>query len=48
MKSIPVLVDSLIKRFPIKDGEDEKVYEKAIRARAFDIERCIKGCHSLP
>lgn len=39
MKVMPILVDSLMKRFPRKDGEDEKVYEKAIRARAFDIAR---------
>lgn len=29
----------LVRRFPRREGEDEKVYENAIRARAFDIMR---------
>ncbi len=33
------LVPVLKERFPIKDGEKDTVYEKAIKARAFDIAR---------
>ncbi len=33
------LVPSLKVRFPIKEGEKETIYEKAIKARAFDIAR---------
>lgn len=33
------LVPVLKERFPMKEGENEKVYEKAIKARAFDIAR---------
>ncbi len=31
--------DKLKNQYPIKNGEDEKIYEKAINARAFDIMR---------
>lgn len=31
----------LPKRYPIKEGDDEKSYEKAIKARAFDIARAF-------
>lgn len=31
--------EHLKKQFPIKDGEEEKIYQKAINARAFDILR---------
>ncbi len=33
------LIESLKERYPRTEGEDEKVYEKAIKARAFDILR---------
>lgn len=36
---LQALIPSLKLRFPLKDGENEKVYEKAINARAFDIAR---------
>ncbi|MEN9621655.1 MAG: hypothetical protein RLZZ67_89 [Candidatus Parcubacteria bacterium] len=36
---LDALVPSLKVRFPMKDGDNEKVYEKAIKARAFDIAR---------
>ena len=31
--------EHLKKQFPLNEGEDEKIYEKAIKARAFDITR---------
>ncbi len=37
--SMPVVVESLKERFPIKKGEKEQIYNKAINARAFDILR---------
>ncbi len=37
--ALEALVPTLKIRFPIKDGEKEIVYEKAIKARAFDIAR---------
>ncbi|MEK7607345.1 MAG: FAD-dependent thymidylate synthase [Patescibacteria group bacterium] len=36
---LETLISSLKIRFPIKTGENEKIYEKAIKARAFDIAR---------
>lgn len=36
---LETLVPSLKIRFPIKEGEKETIYEKAIKARAFDIAR---------
>lgn len=33
------LREHLRKQFPRQEGEDEKIYEKAIKARSFDIER---------
>ncbi|HEY0908280.1 MAG TPA: FAD-dependent thymidylate synthase [Candidatus Paceibacterota bacterium] len=36
---LDALVPSLKERFPFKEGENEKMYEKAIKARAFDIAR---------
>ena len=38
---LPFLVKSLKKRFPRQEGENEKIYEKAINARAFDIMRAF-------
>lgn len=37
--ALPQIVDDLVRRFPKQPDEDEKLYEKAIRARAFDIAR---------
>ncbi|HEY1037263.1 MAG TPA: FAD-dependent thymidylate synthase, partial [Candidatus Paceibacterota bacterium] len=37
--ALETLVPTLKERFPIKEGEKETVYEKAIKARAFDIAR---------
>jgi thymidylate synthase ThyX len=37
--ALEALVPSLKIRFPLKTGESEKIYEKAIKARAFDIAR---------
>ncbi len=37
--SMPIVVQSLKERFPIKKGEKEQIYNKAINARAFDILR---------
>lgn len=39
VQSLPIVVEDLKKRFPRQDSEDEKTYEKAINARAFDIMR---------
>lgn len=39
MEGLVVLGEDLVKRFPRKEGEDEKIYDKAIKARAFDIMR---------
>jgi len=36
---LDALVPSLKARFPLKEGEKETIYEKAIKARAFDIAR---------
>jgi len=36
---MPTVVTDLTRRYPRQDGEDEKTYEKAINARAFDIMR---------
>jgi thymidylate synthase ThyX len=35
------LKEHLNKKFPIKEGEDEKIYNKAIQARVFDIARSL-------
>ncbi len=37
--TLEALIPSLKTRFPIKDGDNEKIYEKAIHAKAFDIAR---------
>jgi len=37
--ALDALMPSLKERFPLKDGDNEKIYEKAIKARAFDIAR---------
>ncbi len=39
MKGLEVLNEDLQKRFPKGESEDEKIYTKAIKARAFDIMR---------
>ncbi len=39
MHVLEALIPTLKERFPIKEGDKEVVYEKAIRARAFDIAR---------
>lgn len=36
---LPKIQQDLIIKFPIKEGENEKIYEKAINAKAFDIAR---------
>ncbi|HBM46057.1 MAG: hypothetical protein UT05_C0012G0007 [Parcubacteria group bacterium GW2011_GWF2_38_76] len=38
-KSQPRVEESLMEKYPIKEGENEDVYKKAIKARAFDIMR---------
>ncbi len=38
-KTIDALVPALKMRFPIEEGQKETLYEKAIKARAFDIAR---------
>ncbi len=40
----PKVIASLTKKYPIQEGEDEKVYTKAITARAFDIMRGFLPC----
>ena len=40
-EAIEVLVEDLQKKHPLKETEKPEVYEKAIRARAFDISRCL-------
>lgn len=37
--ALETLQPSLKERFPLKEGENDKMYEKAIKARAFDIAR---------
>lgn len=39
LKAVEQMKEELKKRFPIAEGENEKVYEKAIAARAFDTTR---------
>lgn len=39
MKGLEALAKNLPTRFPKQEGEDEKIYNKAIMARAFDIMR---------
>lgn len=41
LRSTEPLRGSLRQRFPRREGEDEKIYEKAIRARAFDTLRAF-------
>lgn len=41
LKGLDVLVPVLRKRFPRGEEENEKIYEKAIKARAFDIMRAF-------
>jgi thymidylate synthase ThyX len=38
-KSLEALVPHLTEKFPIQEGEKQTVYEKAIKAKAFDIAR---------
>lgn len=38
-KILAALIEHLPSRFPIKEGEDEKLYKKAIKAKAFDVAR---------
>ena len=38
-ESLQPVTEHLKKQFPLKDGEKESIYEKAIKARAFDILR---------
>lgn len=40
----PMVVEGLRIRYPKKDDEDESVYERAIKARSFDIMRGILPC----
>lgn len=40
-RATAALPASIRAEYPRKDGEDEKVYEKAVRARAFDIARSL-------
>lgn len=39
LQGMPRVIEDLVRRFPRQEGEDEKTYEKAIKARAFDIMR---------
>lgn len=39
VEGLELVVADVARRFPRKDGEDEKTYEKAVKARAFDIIR---------
>ncbi len=39
LKEMAPVQEKLKKQYPIKDGEDKKIYDKAINARAFDIMR---------
>lgn len=41
LKALPAIHAHLISQFPIQEGEKEKVYEKAINARSFDIARSL-------
>ena len=40
-QSVDVLMKDLKVRYPIKADEKPEIYEKAIKARAFDISRCL-------
>jgi len=39
VRNLPIIIADLKVRFPRSDGENETVYEKAIKARAFDVAR---------
>ena len=41
LEGLEVMIPELRERFPRNEGEDEKTYEKAIKARAFDIMRAF-------
>lgn len=40
-EALAVLIKHLTIKHPIKEGEKPEIYEKAIKARAFDISRCL-------
>jgi len=40
-RATKLLPDSIRAEYPRKDGEDEKTYEKAVKARAFDVARSL-------
>lgn len=46
VKTLAALIPALQKKFPLQDGENPKVWEKAIKAKAFDIARSLlpAGC----
>jgi len=39
LSAVPLIVEHLKEQFPIEEGEDQATYERAIRARGFDIAR---------
>ncbi len=39
LRGLGIVQDALVRRHPKKDGEKEDIYEKAIKARSFDIMR---------
>ena len=41
LEAYEAMIPHLVARFPRQEGENEKVYEKAIRARAFDVVRAF-------
>lgn len=40
-EALAVLIEDLKKKYPIQADEKPEIYEKAIKARAFDISRCL-------
>ncbi len=40
-EALDTLIKDLTIKHPIKEGEKPEIYEKAIKARAFDISRCL-------
>jgi thymidylate synthase ThyX/uncharacterized protein (UPF0297 family) len=47
IKSLPIIIDEQKKKYPIKPEENEVIYEKAIKARAFDIIRAFLPAGAL-
>ncbi|HET8685145.1 MAG TPA: FAD-dependent thymidylate synthase [Methanosarcina sp.] len=44
VSSLPIMEEHIKAQFPIKDGEAQSIYDKAVKARVFDILRAFLPC----